>query len=117
MGIWQLDTPSIEYGVHSALLATERVKLLDGWRHGHPELHLDYAFMGRETEDRASHVLVGRVSSILVGRFSKDRWLITPCSVQRYSVSMDSWKACERRDHERRANFGGEIRSGCVVRC
>ena len=42
--------------------------------HGHPELHLDYAFMGRETEDRAS--------PILVGKFSKDRWLIThpvPC--------------------------------------
>ena len=42
--------------------------------HGNPELHLDYAFMGRETEDRAS--------PILVGKFSKDRWLIThpvPC--------------------------------------
>ena len=37
--------------------------------HGHPELHLDYAFMVRETEDRAS--------PILVGKFSKDRWLIT----------------------------------------
>ena len=36
--------------------------------HGHPELHLDDAFMGRETEDRAS--------PILVGKFSKDRWLI-----------------------------------------
>ena len=42
--------------------------------HGHPELHLDRAFMGRETEDRAA--------PILVGKFSKDRWLIThlvPC--------------------------------------
>ena len=42
--------------------------------HGHPELHLDYALMGRETEDRAS--------PILVGKFSKDRRLIThpvPC--------------------------------------
>ena len=35
----------------------------------HPEFHLDYAFMGRETEDRAS--------PILVGKFSKDRWSIT----------------------------------------
>ena len=42
--------------------------------HVHPELHLDHAFMGRETEDRES--------PILVGKFSKDRWLIThpvPC--------------------------------------
>ena len=37
---------------------------------GHRELHLDYAFMGREAEDRAA--------PILVGKFSKDRWLITP---------------------------------------
>ena len=36
------------------------VTLIDGWKH-----HLDYAFMGRETEDRAS--------PILVGKFSKDR--------------------------------------------
>ena len=42
--------------------------------HVHPELHLDYACMGREAEDRAS--------PMLVGRFSKDRCLIThpvPC--------------------------------------
>ena len=42
--------------------------------HGHPELHLDYAVMGRENEDRAS--------PILVGKFWKDRWLVThpvPC--------------------------------------
>ena len=36
--------------------------------HEHPELHLDYALMGRETEDRASPTLVGK--------FSKDRWRI-----------------------------------------
>ena len=71
------------WGVHSALLAKERVKLIDGLkRHetmGHPELHVDYAFMGRETEDRASQ--------ILVGKFSKDRWLIThpvPCKGTRH---------------------------------
>ena len=42
--------------------------------HGHPERHLDYAYMGREAGDRAS--------PILVGKFSKDRWLVThpvPC--------------------------------------
>ena len=78
MGIWQPDMPSVEDGVHSALLAKERVKLIDGLKHhvtmGIPELHLEYAFMDRETEDRASPVLVGK--------FSKDRWLIThpvPC--------------------------------------
>ena len=37
--------------------------------HGHPERHLDYAYMGREAEDRAS--------PILVGKFSKDRRLVT----------------------------------------
>ena len=64
--------------------------------HVHPELHLDYACMGREAEDRAS--------PMLVGRFSKDRWLIThTCAVQRYSASLDHWKTCERRDHEWRA--------------
>ena len=51
---------------------------------------------------------------ILVGRFSKDCWLITHRTEQRNSASMDRWKACERRDHERRANPGGEIRSGGV---
>ena len=43
--------------------------------HGHPELHLGCANMGREMDDRAS--------PILVGRFSKDRWFIThlvPCT-------------------------------------
>ena len=42
--------------------------------HGHPELHLAYAYVRREAEDRASPTLVGK--------FSKDRWLIThpvPC--------------------------------------
>ena len=36
---------------------------------GHPELHLDCCYMGREAEDRAS--------PILVGQFSKDVWLVT----------------------------------------
>ena len=40
----------------------------------------------------------------------------TPCAAQRYSASMDGWKACERRDHERRANPVGEVRSGSVDR-
>ena len=47
--------------------------------HGHLELHLDHGFMGRETEDRAS--------PILVGKFSKDCWLIThlvPCKGSRH---------------------------------
>ena len=41
---------------------------------GIPGLHIDYAYMGRELEDRAS--------PILVGKFTKDRWPIThpvPC--------------------------------------
>ena len=41
---------------------------------GHPERHLDYAYMGREAGDKAS--------PILVGKFWKDRWLVThpvPC--------------------------------------
>ena len=36
---------------------------------GHPELHQDYAYVSREAEDRAS--------PIMVGKFSKDRWLVT----------------------------------------
>ena len=77
--------------------------------HGHPELHLDHAFMGRETEDRAS--------PILVGKFSKDCWLIkhlVPCKGSRHR-----WihrKACERCDHDWCANPGGEVRSGGVER-
>ena len=71
MGIWQPDMPSIEGGVRSVSLAkSEAHRRMEASRdHGHPELHPDYAFLGRETEDRAS--------PILVGRFSKDRWLIT----------------------------------------
>ena len=41
---------------------------------GHPEVHLDYAYVGREAEDKSS--------PILVSMFSKDRWLMIhpmPC--------------------------------------
>ena len=37
--------------------------------HGMPALHFDYAYLGREGDDRAT--------PILVGRFTKDRWLVT----------------------------------------
>ena len=60
----------------SVLCHLQKVKLIDGWKPhvtmailDPSELHSDYAFFGRETEDRAS--------PILVGRFSKGRWLIT----------------------------------------
>ena len=42
--------------------------------HAHPELHLDYPYVGGEAEDRASPILVGKVS--------RDGWLVThlvPC--------------------------------------
>ena len=58
------------------------VQRIDGLRHHesmHPGLHLDHAFMGRKTEDRAS--------PILVGKFSKDRWLTTdpmPCKITQH---------------------------------
>ena len=68
MGIWQPDMPSIEDGVHSALLSKERVKLIDGRRHhgtmGIPNF-IWITLIWTETEDRAS--------PILVGRFSEDR--------------------------------------------
>ena len=73
--------------------------------HGYAELHLDFACIGRETEDRAS--------PILVGRLSEDRWLIThpvPCKGTQHRWIV----ACERRDLERRASPGGEIRPGGV---
>ena len=50
------------------------MELIDASRdHGHPELHLDFACMGRGREDSAS--------PILVGRFSKDGWIthLAPC--------------------------------------
>ena len=34
----------------------------------------------------------------------------SPCAVQRYTASMVRWQACERRDHGRCANPGGEVR-------
>ena len=37
--------------------------------HAHPELHLDYAYVGEEAEDRAS--------PILVGKLLRDWWLVT----------------------------------------
>ena len=35
-------------------------------------------------------------------------WLVdhTPCTVQRYSASMDLWQACERVNHQLYANPG-----------
>ena len=73
MGIWQPDMPSIEDGVRSALAGkgkSDAHRRIEASRdHGHPDFHLDYANEGREAQDRAS--------PILVGRFSKDRSLIT----------------------------------------
>ena len=61
MGIGQPDMPNIEDGVHSALSAKERSeahrRIEAPETMGHPELHLNYAFMCRETEDRASPIL------------------------------------------------------------
>ena len=60
----------IEDGVHSALLAKERVRLTDGWKH-------------RETMGIRNFIWItlswaeNTASPILVGKFSKDRWLIT----------------------------------------
>ena len=59
--------------------------------HRHPELHLDYAFMGRETEDRVTNSGGQVLKRSLVDR--------TPCAVQRYSALMDHRKTCERCDH------------------
>ena len=43
--------------------------------HGRPEIHLDYAYMGIEEKENMA-------SPIMVGKLSKDRWLVTqhvPC--------------------------------------
>ena len=75
--------------------------------HGHRELYLYYAFIVRETEDRAS--------PILVGKFSKYRELIThlvPCKGTQHRwiigklVNDVIMSGC--------ANPGGEVRSGGV---
>ena len=79
MVIWQPGMPNIERGSCPSCVAgkgqIETHRWLEASRdRWHPELHLDYACAGREAEDRAS--------PILVGKFSKDRWLAThpvPC--------------------------------------
>ena len=72
------DMPKIEVGVRSVWLAKERARLIDGCKRratmGIQSFIWTVAYMGREAEDRAS--------PILVGKFSKDRWLVThpvPC--------------------------------------
>ena len=70
--------------------------------HGHPEFHLDYAYMGSEAEDKAS--------PILVGKFSKDRWLIThhvPCKGTQHRWIVG--KLVFDVDHELHANTGGKF--------
>ena len=53
--------------------------------HGQPELHLDFAYVGRELQDRAS--------PILLGKFSKDRWLAThPVPCKELSIDGSSGK-------------------------
>ena len=86
--------PSIEDGVHSVLLAKERVKAIDEWRH-HETMGIQnfiwtmLAWAEKRRTERHQFWWAG--SRRIVG-----------------------WEACERRDHERRANTGGEIRSGGV---
>ena len=74
------------------------MKLIDGWRH-----HVTMG-IGSETEHRAQSV-TNFSGQILEGSLVKH----TPCTVQSYSASMDCWEACERGDHERRANSGGAL--------
>ena len=54
MGIWQLDMPSIEDGVRSALAGKRKSdahRRIEASRdHGHPDFHLDYANEGREAQ-------------------------------------------------------------------
>ena len=85
-----MNTPRFEDGVHFAHQRMEASR-----DQGHPELHLGYADMGREMEDRAS--------PILVGRFSKDRWITHLVLCKGTQHRWIVWKRCERRDHERRA--------------
>ena len=66
MCIWQLDTPSIEDGVPFCVVGkgkSEAHRRMEAPRdHVHPELHVDHANMGREAEDRASPLRLGRLS-------------------------------------------------------
>ena len=70
--------PNIDVGVRSVWPAKERARLIDGWKRRATmgiQSFIWTAFMGREAEDRASPMLVGKCS--------KDRWLVThpvPCT-------------------------------------
>ncbi len=77
--------------------------------HGHRELHLDYAYMGREADGQS---IANSGGQVLEGSLVDH----TLCTVQKYPASVDRWKACERRDRELRANFGDEVRSRGVDR-
>ena len=75
--------------------------------HGHPKLHMDYAYVGREAEDRAS--------PILVGKFSMDRWLIThpvPCKGTQHRWIIG--KLVNEVIMSGVQNPGGDVRSGGV---
>ena len=69
MGVWHLDKPNIEDGVHFAFCVvgkgnSETHRRMETSRdHGHLELQLDHAYMRREMEDRESSILVGRFSA------------------------------------------------------
>ena len=73
-GHWQPDMLSIEDGVHSALLAWEKVKLIDGWRHHVTKGIQNFNWITRAWAEK--QVLEGS----LVDH--------TPCTVRRYS---DRW--------------------------
>ena len=68
-GLWEANTPRIEDGVHFALF--------DGWRH-HVTMgiqnFMDYAFVGREAEDRASPIMVGTLFAPFTG--TQHRWIV-----------------------------------------
>ena len=112
MGIWQPDMLNIEEGVHSALLAKERVRLIDGWKHRETMGVRIFIWI---TLSLAEKPTVANSGGQVLKRSLVDH---TPCAVQRYSASMDHRKACGRCDHERRANPAGEVRSvGVDCRC
>ena len=85
MGIWQLDTSMMVSICVAGIGKSEAHRRMEALRdQGHPELHLDYANMGRETGQSVTSSGGQIIEGSLVDH--------TPCTVQRYSASMDCWR-------------------------
>ena len=103
--IQQPGVPSIEGGVRFAWRAKVGLELTDGCK-PHMAMGIRNFICITPTLQRGGGQSIANLGGQVHEGSMVDH---PPCAVRGYAASMDRRQACARRDHERRANFGGEV--------